>query len=309
MRWGEAGHAIWYCDMTRLHNEVGVSSAQAGSGVLSLPPHASQALVRFSSSTGAPRIRLHGPDGRTIDTPAPGVGNSSAARSFISFRDEQGHNTDVLLANTGSGRWTYETLPGSAPVTKLQTARPLPKVSVKASIARKGRTATLRWRLRHIAGQRVTFMEAGPGAPPRIIKVTTAARGHKRFRPFLTRERTRRIVAIVEQDGKPRARVQVARYTAPKLPRVARVPGLRAVRHGSRVIVTWKKMPGAREYRVLLRERSGRRTLHVVKRPRLTLRGARGRAARTLSVRAVGLDGRVAKSRSAKVKKARRRHH
>jgi len=62
----------------------------------------------------------------------------------------------------------------------VQTARWLGEPKVHATVRRKGRRAILRWRLKRIPGQVVTFSETGPGVPPRVIARTRAARGTRR---------------------------------------------------------------------------------------------------------------------------------
>jgi hypothetical protein len=302
MKWGQSGHSVWFCDMDDLRASLAARASQAGvTKALTLPAGDKQALLQFEGVGGAPRVRLHGPGGRTIDTPAKGVGNTSSPNSFISLRDEANRSTYVLLADTGDGNWTYELLPGSAAIRSIKGARPLPKVDVKAKARRHGSKVTLRWNLRRIPGQRVSFIEESPGAPPRILERTTAARGKTTFRALRFPERRREIVALVEQDGQPRARRVVARYKAPKLARVTRVRNLRAVRRGKAVKVSWARMPSAQKFHVIVTDRAGRRTLHTVKRARLALR--RARSARAVSVRAIGIDGRVGKARAAKVRR------
>ena len=106
---------------------------------------------------------------------------------------------------------------------------------------RLGKQAELKWQLGNLAGRRVTFMESGPGAPPRVLKRTTASKGSVRFTPYLALQRKRQIVALVEQDGKPRSRAQVATYTAPAVPRVTEVGSLKALRRGAKTTVSWRK--------------------------------------------------------------------
>jgi hypothetical protein len=303
-QWGSNYAQIWWCDMEDLRDLVaGTASLHAAGGAkaLTLPAGEDHALVRFMGQGGAPQVRLHGPDGQTIDTPAAGQGSVVKPGAFATIRDERSRYTDVLIAKPGSG-WTYEVLPGSVPVAHIQTAGELPQLKVAANVVRTGKTAQLRWQLGDLAGRKVTFMEAGPGAPPRVLKRNATADGSVRFTPYLTPQRDRQIVAIVEQDGKPRSRQVVARYTAPAAPRMTRVAGLKAVRRGGKVTASWKKLEGAAKYRVLVVERSGRRSMVSVKAPRLVLRGAQ---ARSVTVRAIGFDGKVGQARTAKVKAAR----
>jgi hypothetical protein len=303
-QWGGNYAQIWWCDMEDLRDLVaGTASLHAvgGAKALALPAGEGHALVRFMGQGGAPQVRLHGPGGRTIDTPAAGQGSVVKAGAFATIRDERSRYTDVLIATPGNG-WTYEVLPGSVPVAHVRTAGELPRLEVAANVVRTGKTAELHWQLGNLAGRKVTFMEAGPGAPPRVLKRNATADGSVGFTPYVTPQRDRRIVAIVEQDGKPRSRLLVARYTAPAAPRMTRVIGLKALRHGAEVSASWKKVSGAAKYRVLVVERSGRRSMVSVKAPRLARRGA---DARSVTVRAVGFDGKVGRPRTAKVKAAR----
>ena len=78
MRWGEGGQTLWACDMGKLRTALGARATQVGApATLKLPANAKSAQVQFTGTTGAPQVRLHGPGGRTIDTPAAGVGNTS----------------------------------------------------------------------------------------------------------------------------------------------------------------------------------------------------------------------------------------
>lgn len=302
MKWGQSGQTVWFCNMDDLRAALGARASRAGVlSPITLPAGDSQALLRFDGEGGAPQVRLHGPGGRTIDTPAKGVGNTTAPNSFISFRDEANRSTYVLLAGTGDGKWTYELLPGSVAIRSIKSSRPLPAVGVRATTRRRGAKVDLRWKARRIPGQRVSFIEQGPGVAPRVLKRTTAARGKVSFRALRLPERRRQIVALVEQDGLPRARRVVARYKAPKLARVTRVRHLRAVRRGKTVKVSWARMTSAQKYHLIVIDKSGRRTLRTVKTARLSLR--RAKSVRAVSVRPVGLDGHVGKPRSAKVRR------
>ncbi|HEX6022860.1 MAG TPA: hypothetical protein VFZ00_12745 [Solirubrobacter sp.] len=301
-RWGERFTQIYWCDMRRLRSEVTgrVSAAAAGGErALALPSGERRALVRFTGSNGAPQVVLHGPGGRTIATPAAGEANASKRGSFVAIRDDKHGYTDVLIKNPGAG-WTYETVPGSTAVKGVKTAGEAPKVRVRANVKRTGKRAVLRWKLNGLAGRRVTFMESGPGAPPRVLARTTATSGSKRFKPYVTRMRKRQIVAIVDQDGAPHTRKVVARYTAPKLGRVGKVRGLRAVRKRSgKVAVFWTRTRAAASYRVIVVQDSGRRAMRSVKTRRITAASD----ARSVTVIPVGLDTRPGKPATVKVKR------
>ena len=305
-RWGGSGHTrvdpiVQWCNMGSLRNAIAGASAASAGGSRSLAlPAGDSALVRFHGRGGAPQLVLHGPGGRTITTPGNGQTNGGEKDSFLAIRHDQERYTDVVIAGAHAG-WRYETAPGSAPVTEVQTAAELPQLKVQAHVQRLGRQARLSWKLGHLAGRRVTFMESGAGAPARVLKRTTASHGSVRFTPYQTPQRGRTIVALVEKDGMPVARTVVAHYTAPAAARVTAVHRLRAVRHGSTLKVSWRNQAGASRYRVFVAEKSGRRTLRTVNRHALTIRGAHARAVKTVAVQAVGFDGRIGKQITAKV--------
>jgi hypothetical protein len=185
-------------------------------------------------------------------------------------------------------------LPGAAPIAAIDAARVLRTPSVRASVSgpsRHGRR-TLRWRARRIPGQRLVFVERGPGGFARILAATKHARGHVRFRRADTLRGRRSIVVQVVQRGTPRAGFRVARFTehrqGPGRPR-----GVAARRHGRRVVLRWGRARGAAAYRVSLALRDGRRLSRTVgrRRHRLALHGVARRTAGRLSVRALSGAG------------------
>jgi hypothetical protein len=299
MRWGQNRFTgVDWCDMDRLRRAIhGQASAASAVQPLYLPA-GEQSLVRFTGDTAAPQVRLHGPGGRTIDAPAAGEA-SATQDGMLVIRDDANKSTDVLVTKAGQG-WTYELLPGSARVQDVRTAAKAPKLGISAHVVRRGKRARLNWSLSHVAGRTVTFMESGPGAPPRVLAKHTAKDGSVSYKPFITRERDRTIVAIVEKDGMPISRTVVAHYTAPAAGRVKAVRGLHAVIHGSKVKVAWKAQRAAARYRVLITQRTGRRTLRTVKQHRITLKAA---TTRQVTVRAIGADGRVGPAKSVKPRK------
>jgi hypothetical protein len=310
-RWGQGFVGVNYCDLNRLRSAINsrtvrARSAQGGPTPLPLP-ESTQQVVRFVGEGGAPRVRLRGPGGRTIDTPGPGVANTSQQNSWLAVRQDDQRQTDVVINNTGKGGWTYEPLPGSAPMVRVQRAGKLPPVDVEAKVRmQRDDTALLTWALKPISGQTVTFAEEGKGAPPRVLKTTSASKGTLRYRPYLMPMRSREVIATVEQYGKPRKRFVVARYTAPALGVMTRVPKLKATRSTKGVTtVTWTGLSAADNYQVIVTEASGRKTMKVATRPRVELRGSIGRTARTVSVRAVSEDAETGPYQSVRVERAR----
>jgi hypothetical protein len=299
LSWSGGKGTFYSCDMGELRSHledarVQALAAAAGEAPLRLHPDDGKALIRIVGDGGVPRVRLLGPGGRTIETPPTDTPTPGRYPGALVLQDPTTDSLYVLLADTGNGHWRYETLPGSPAVRQVETARPLPAPRVKAKVTDLPRGhRKLSWHLRPIAGQQVVFMEDGPGAPPRVLARTNRAAGSVSFRPTGVPQRKRRIVAVVEERGKPRVRRTVARYTAPPPPRLRRVTKLRASRHGGKLKAHWRSEPAALDYRVIVTDARGGRRLYTTKRPGLSLAGTAATGLRSISVRAVGFDGRV----------------
>jgi hypothetical protein len=305
-RWGGANGVFWACSMEQLRARISsASAAQAGAGSVTLKG-GKQGMIRLVGAGAPPEVELRGPGGRTVVMPPAGQNIGGRKGQYLVIRDPSTNATSVMLARPGKGPWRYTVQPGSTRVRSVQTAGLLPRPQVRASVVRTRRdrargTRTLRWRLKRIPGQKVTFTEEGAGVPPRKLAVTTRARGTKRFTPARVPATRHTIVATVEQDGRPRSRKVVARFTAPRPAKAARVRALKAIRKGTRVEVRWRGQAGALRYDVVVAHADGRRALRRVTRPRLSLRGAAG--VRRLSVRAVGADGKPGPAVSAPVRR------
>jgi hypothetical protein len=302
--WSGGSGSFYSCDMEELGSQLaGASSialaSAAGEGIVPLHPGDSKAMIRIVGDGAVPRVRLVGPGGRTIETPPTTTPAPGRYPGALVLQDPTTDSLYVLLAHPGNGHWSYETLSGSPPVKLVQTAGPLPapRVSAKVTDLPHGKRR-LDWHLRPLGGQRVVFMEDGPGAPPRVLARTDRAVGGVSFRPTDIPQRKRRIVAVVEEHGKPRARLTVARYTAPPPPRLGRITELRADRRGGKLKLRWKPEPAAVGYRVVVTDALGGSRLHTVKHPSLTLTGAEAAGLRSASVRAVDLDGRTSGPRT-----------
>jgi hypothetical protein len=118
---------------------------------------------------------------------------------------------------------------GLSSIQGVDPAAVLAPPRVSARVSGKGRKRVLRWRVRPIPGQRVTFAEEGADSA-NVIARTVKSRGKVRFTPSAGTGRARKITAIVEQGGAPRDTLTVARYTAPAWRRPAKPRRLRGRR-------------------------------------------------------------------------------
>ena len=154
------------------------------------------AVARAASA--APDVALVAPDGtRYAPTSAPIVDATTYA-----VRDPETAATYFAIAKPAAGTWRLEPLPGSAPVTRYESAAPLARVGIRARVRGRGARRTLTVRLRHRAGAQVTFVERGARSR-RVLGTVKRDRARLRFRPALGPGGKRAILALVSRDGRP----------------------------------------------------------------------------------------------------------
>jgi hypothetical protein len=275
-------------------------AAQAGRAVW-VPGGLRQAAIAIVGQGSAPTVRVTAPSGEQVTTgPGPRV-----VGRFITQQFDEAATTYVSIGQPPAGGYTIEPEPGSPPIERVSLARGLPDPSVSATVRGTGRTRTLRYRIRTIAGQRVTFAEQSAGGLYRELSTTRKARGRISFHPKNSSQRRRRIVALVEQNGYPRAKLQLARFTAPKPRPLARPRRVQIRRKGAKLIVRWSKVKRARGYELrIILPRDGRRLLRTTKpgRRKLTIGGLERNDTGTVTVRAIDDDASPGKPRTARLR-------
>jgi hypothetical protein len=179
---------------------------------------------------------------------------------------------------------------------------------VKATVRGRGRRRSLTFRLPRAAGRRVTFAEQSKRVY-RQIGTSTRPHGTLRFHSAPGPGGRRDIVAIVEQGGIPWAKLTVAHYKAPPTRRLRRPRRVVAKRRGSRLLVGWSRVRGARGYeaRIAL-PRDGRRLLFFprAKKHGLRVKGIEASDRARVSVAAIGPDLRPGRAGKAKLSPRRR---
>jgi hypothetical protein len=267
-------HFAWIggaCDLRpwAVPRPAGARVAAAGAS-LRLPRRLDVAAFKVMGTGGAPHVTVTGPGGERVLTPA-GSGGEKTARSLVSL-DDAGRTTYVAVARPTGGTWRITADPGSAPIASATEARALPPVSVRAKVGGRGLRRTLRYRVKPIPGQKVTFSES-TAKVAHVIGTARGRRGTLRFVPGQGPAGLRTIVADVSQRGLPRARRVVARYRAPGPLRLAQPRGVKFRRVAGALRVTWRAVKGARGYEVLMTTVNRRRELFRVgaKRRRVTV--------------------------------------
>lgn len=227
---------------------------------LTLPRNDGGIVLKLHGDTGAPRVELVGPNGLSVATPAE-PGAPLANGDFVVMRDEQGKTTIVAIRRP-QGTWTLRQLPGSSvAITGIEQAKVLPEPSVAARVREANGGLELSWKLDPAPGQVVTFVEEGDGVA-HVLARTSEARGTRAFEASEGETTDRQLVAVVEQNGIPRGRVVVARFTAPQTEPSG--PAARSIRELRREVVR-ARLPYAIRHDLLASLRQAHRAL--AKRP------------------------------------------
>jgi hypothetical protein len=280
------------CDFGDLVLRTQPSAAQAGQA-FSVRSGSPGMLLRVRGAGGQPAVAVTGPGGARYEIPVNVPFIESPPR-FTAIRDEANNDLWVVLNAPAAGNWSVQPLPGSAPLAPLATAGALPEPRLRVSVRRaKGGRRVLRWRARRINGQRIAFVERGPGGVVREVLTTRRSSGRKRFRPAIGSGGTRTIEATVLNNGTPRTVVpRAARYrTGTVRPARPRRVGVR--QSGSRIVVSWTGAAGAARYLVTARLRDGRRIEQWMGRRarRLTVHDMPRRTRGRFTVRSVARSG------------------
>jgi hypothetical protein len=274
-----------------------------------LPAGLPQSEFRVQSAHGSPSVTVTGPHGQTLSSGAdPTQPVKSRLIEIIPY--PKLNVTYVGLIHPSAGRWTIAPTPGSVRVTTIYRADGLPPAAASARVTGRARNLTLVYNVRPRPSQAVTFVERGDGVD-HVLGVSHGGRGTIPFTPGMGPAGRREIIAQVTLDGIPDANIDAGHYLAPGPPRAGRPAFVHALRHGSRLAVSWGASPSAVRYTISIATdggpsvsltRDGRArglTLTNVGAGTVTVSvagigplGEHGPAART-KVRGAGLPGRV----------------
>lgn len=260
--WSGDFDAFTGCDLSPWRPQKPTAGgAQAGGslGSVVIPPGLPLAAWQARGRGGAPGLTLTAPGGRTItvDKSNPYIKKDGVLAALL----EDG-TTLVAVRKPTAGTWRLRS-DGSVPVTRVRYARGLPKPRVHATVTRRGAKRVLSWRLARIAGQKVAFVESGKDVR-RVIKTTGAAHGRVVFTPARGSAGTRKIIALVQQRGRPRATLTVARFRASAALTPATPRALKLTRKGTKVTVSWRAPRAGFRHAVHLTLSTGAQLVRVV---------------------------------------------
>ncbi len=205
---GELKFMAGTCDVKNWREQRASASSAGPVEHVTLPGGVRGLLVAVRGIGRAPQIELRGPGGALIRTPADS-NEALKSRTALAFVNRGEATTYVVLAAPRGGRWTVRAVAGTIAEVKTASLRAPAKVTARV------RGHRLAYRIARVRGQRVTFEERGRGVAHVLGSVAAGGRGTLRFRPADGAGGRRRIVALVEQDGLPRKRIEVATFVAP----------------------------------------------------------------------------------------------
>lgn len=257
--------------------------------------------IRFDGEGGAPRVRVTGPGGQTLDS-TDGAGTQLTPAIRI-LRSEQLKTTVVGLQDPKPGRYTIALLPGSPQVSKVTTAQDPPDARATGTVRGHGARRKLVYNVLRRPGQRVTFLESSAGGD-RPIGTVTGGRGTLSFTPA-PGPGTRRIVAQFELEGIGAERTVVARFRPPSA-RLGRPARVTVRRRGSRLRVSWPAVAGAARYDVVVTSKSGAQRAVTTRSDAASIRRVSRSSAGRVSVRATA-PMRAGTPRTARYRAAGRR--
>ncbi len=250
-------------DYTEQARRRGASPRAATTGEVTLPAGLPQANIALTGEGGAARVRLVGPDGQEIIASPAGSAKGTKTDRAVLMTEPKSGQTLIIVASPAAGTYRVEALPGSPAFSAPKVADGLPEPKVTATVGGHGHARTLRYTVKAIPGQKVSFAERGDGAGA-MIAAAKGTRGTLRFAPADGAAGKRSIVAIVEQNGLPRRELVVASYVAPANRRAGRPGRVRVTRKGSGLKVTWRKAARATSYVATIVLKDGRRQARIV---------------------------------------------
>lgn len=215
--------------------------------VFTVKPGEEDKTIELTGSGGAPAVTVSGLGGEQL-TSQPNLMRHSGVLGLISY--EKYDRTWITIEGAKPGTYKVTPQPGSPAVGNVMETHYEPQAKVTASVTGSGRHLVLHYDAGHAAGQTVNFYERGKSTWT-LLKKVSGGKGTIAFEPAYGPAGKRSVAAQVEVDGLPGAIQTLAHFKAPPPPKVGRVAGVRVVRHGSGLAVSWQKSPYAQGYTVV----------------------------------------------------------
>jgi hypothetical protein len=288
-----------YTDRAAAARSAAAITAGAGSTRFTLGAGLPFAMVKATGASDAPEVMLTGPHGEQVTAPsAPRYIYNS---KFGVLRQRKSRTTFIGIKRPAAGTWTLSALPGSSPITAVRHANGLAQPQIHVRVLGRGRTRTLAYRIKSLAGRQVTFAEQG-SATARVLGRTTAAHGRLRFTPGPGPGGRRKILATIVHNGLQSKRLTVASYTAPAPPRPGKPSNVKVTRRRGGLTITWRRAHDATRYAVAVALSDGRRLLLLTRAGKRAVRVGGVGPSVSGSVRVTGLTSANSASRPGTVR-------
>lgn len=259
---------------------------------LRLPAGLPSESIELRGKGGAPNVTITGPGGIHLNTAGK---PESAAKPFFAYRANSLDTTYLSIIKPPAGKYTIKPDAGSVAIRSVLDARGITP-SVHGSVTKDGAKMLLSYDVRGNAGQPVTFEQKSPQGI-QVIGTTSAAKGTITFTPAPGPAGTRQVVARFTENGlpvelSPHAKsgglITVASFRAPGPRRLAAVSGLRVRHAGTRLLVRFATVAGARRYAITVIASSGQRQSYLVTAGSASIQGVFGEITGKVSVQAIG---------------------
>jgi hypothetical protein len=292
--------------------------------VVHIAPGDPSRAISIDGDRVAPAVHVTGPGGQDVSsstgdcTPATETTyNGSTCLTIVGhiriIRSPTAHETVVGLQNPAPGTYTITPDTAASGFAKVFTANDPASPRITGSVVGTGTSRTLRYSVRPIPDEKVTFLDVGPQGAREIGSVNGGRTGALTFTPA-PGNATHSIEAEVEMAGLPvpilaggssgaldtrgaRAAgaggpmVTIARFRPPRPVHAGRVRSLRVQRRGTVVRVSWRKARGAIRYVLVLRLRAGTMRTVIVRGTSARITGVARTEPGQITVRAIGTDG------------------
>jgi hypothetical protein len=303
--WGEGLDGGLGCDLDEYKVLHIARLAQTGTQTVTLPKGLPAAALEITGNGGPPRVTITGPGGASIETPLAGPDRVTTPVGIL-VTDRARNRTLVRLNKPAAGAWQITQQAGSPAITSVRRADGLPAPKITAKVTGKGRKRKLEYTVTPIDGERVTFQEEGRNAYADIAPAK-ASRGRQAFTPADGPAGKRRIFALVEQNGVPRDRIEIASYTAPGPLTPGRPPKVKLKRSGTKLVVSWGKATAATSYAVRVVLRDGRRLVIPTRRRSVRLSNVASYDRGTISVYGMRAGDRMGPAATVKLKERKKK--
>ncbi|MDX6702338.1 MAG: hypothetical protein QOF26_2564, partial [Baekduia sp.] len=247
-RWGGKFTTFGGCDLGP-YSEDRPEGIPDGFGVRAAAAATRAPSVRLAAGLRSANIAVSGggapPKVKVLDAKGRTVVDATAEQltpKVMVLLDANTNTTQIVLKKPAQGRYIVVPVAGSAAVTKVVHAVDAGPQRVRVTVAGHGARRTVRWTVtpRLQRGQQLTLGEATAldGAGQEIL-TTASSTGTRAFAPQEGHGERRVVTATILTGGLGRPPVVAGRFAAPRTARPAKPTGLKLVRKGRTVTLTW----------------------------------------------------------------------